>query len=214
MSTIAPDQILTQLRWRYATKAFDPARKISAADWTALTEVLHLAPSSFGLQLWKFFVVEDPAVREALVPHAWGQRQVADASHLVVFAGRTEWSEVDIDRLLNRTVEVRGGSFEALAGYKGMMMGTLAQPPMPTAEYISRQVYIALGQFMTAAALLKIDTCPMEGFVPAKFDEILGLAAKGYTAKVLCPAGYRSADDKYALAPKVRFPLGEVVERI
>lgn len=208
------DQILTQLRWRYATKAFDPKAQIAPGDWQTLTEVLQLAPSSFGLQLWKFFVVEDPAIRESLVPHAWGQRQVADASKLVVFAGRTDWTEADIDRLLQRSVELRGGTVEALAGYKEMMLGSMKQPAMPITEYISRQVYIALGQFMTAAALLKIDTCPMEGFVPAKFDEILGLPAKGYTAKVLCPAGYRSAEDKYALAPKVRFPLEQVIERI
>lgn len=208
------DQILTSLRWRYATKAFDPNRKVSAADWQTLTEVLQLTPSSFGLQLWKFFVVENPAVRETLVQHAWGQRQVADASHLVVFAGRTDWTEADIDRLLQRTVEVRGGSLDALAGYRGMMVNSLVNKTMPVAEYISRQVYIALGQFMTAAALLQIDTCPMEGFEPAKFDEVLGLPAKGYTAKVLLPVGYRAEGDKYAQAPKVRFPLEQVIERI
>lgn len=214
MSTVAADTILTQLRWRYATKAFDPAKKISAADLQTLTEVLALTPSSFGLQLWKFFVVEDPAIRAALVPHAWGQTQVADASHLFVFAGRTEWTEVDTERYLARTVELRGGTVEALAPYKGMMDDSRLNPSMPVTEYISRQVYIALGQFMTAASLLQIDTCPMEGFVPEKFDEILGLRAKGYTAKVLCPAGYRSPNDKYAHAPKVRFPLDQVVERI
>jgi len=208
------EQILTSLRWRYATKAFDPNRKVSATDWETLNEVLQLTPSSFGLQLWKFFVVEDPQIRETLVQHAWGQRQVADASHLVVFAGRTDWTEQDIDRYLQRTVEVRGGTLDALAAYRGMMVNSLVNKTMPVAEYISRQVYIALGQFMTAAALLQIDTCPMEGFEPAKFDEVLGLPAKGYTAKVLLPVGYRAEGDKYAHAPKVRFPLDQVIERI
>ncbi|MBS0657667.1 MAG: NAD(P)H-dependent oxidoreductase [Verrucomicrobia bacterium] len=208
------EQILTSLRWRYATKAFDPNRKVSAADWQTLSEVLQLAPSSFGLQLWKFFVIEDPKIRETLVQHAWGQRQVVDASHLIVFAGRTDWTEEDIDRYLQRAVEVRGGTLEALAPYRGMMVNSLVNKTMPVSEYISRQVYIALGQFMTAAALLQIDTCPMEGFEPAKFDEVLGLPAKGYTAKVLLPVGYRAEGDKYAHAPKVRFPLEQVIERI
>ncbi len=214
MTTVSAATILSGLQWRYATKQFDPARKISAETWKALEEVLTLSPSSYGLQLWKFVVVTTQSVKDQLPAHSYGQNQPRDASHLVVLAGRTEFTEADVDRLLARIVAVRGGTVADLAAYKGMMMGSVANPSMPVAEYVSRQVYIALGQLITSATLMGVDTCPMEGFIPAEYDQILGLTGTGYTAKVLCAAGYRSVDDKYAAAPKVRFPVSEVVHHI
>ena len=211
MSTVSTSNILDALRWRYATKQFDPARKIDPAVWAGLEESLVLTPSSFGLQPWKFLVVDDAAVRESLVAHSWGQRQVADASHLVVMAVRTSLTEADIDSFLDSIVAVRGGNREALAGYRGMMVGSMG---MMTKDWAARQAYIALGQFMLACAMLGIDTCPMEGFAPAEFDRILGLTEQGLTAAVLCPAGYRSADDRYAAAPKVRWALADMVKHV
>lgn len=205
--------LLSALNWRYATKAFDPSRKIPAETWAALQESLVLTPSSFGLQPWKFLVLTDSALREQLVPHAWNQRQVADASHLVVMAVKKELAVADIDAFLARIVEVRGGTADALAGYRQMILGSHSQGYMTT-EWAKKQAYIALGQFMAACAMLKIDTCPMEGFVPGKFDQILGLEARGLTAAVLCPAGYRSVDDRHAALPKVRFPLDAVIEHV
>lgn len=213
MTPIAPNQLLDALNNRYATKAFDAAQKIPAGTWEALEQSLVLTPSSFGLQPWKFLVISDPGLREQLVQHAWGQRQVADASHLVVMLAKTSMGEADIDRLIHRVVDIRGGTADALASYKGMMMGSVTKAtPEWIADWAKRQTYIALGQFMAAAALLGIDTCPMEGFVPAKFDELLGLAGSGYTTSVLCPTGYRSADDRYASLPKVRFAAAELIE--
>lgn len=211
MSCSTPSALLEAVRFRYATKQFDPARKIDAATWSVLEESLLLTPSSFGLQPWKFIVVDDPTVRESLVEHSWGQRQVADASHLVVMAVQKTIDEAYIDRFIDRIAEVRGVSIESLAGYRNMMVGAKG---MMTPDWAAHQAYIALGQFMLAAATLGIDTCPMEGFVPAKYDEILGLEARGLRAVVLCPAGYRAASDRYADLKKVRWAAEDVVEHL
>lgn len=216
MTSIAPASIIEALQWRYATKVFDPSKKIPAETWAMLEEALVLTPSSYGLQPWKFLIITNPDVREALVPHAWRQRQVADASHLVVMAVRNGYAEEDVDANIFRMAEVRGGTPDALMGFKNMVMKTLVNGMSQTdlMQWAKCQAYIALGQFMAVAALLGIDTCPMEGFVPAKVDEVLGLPARGYTSAVLCPAGYRSEDDRYALLPKVRFMAEDVIEHL
>ena len=213
---LSDESLVAQLHWRYAVKKFDPAKKISAAAWSTLEQALVLSPSSFGLQPWKFFVVANPALREQLVPASWGQRQVADASHLVVFAIKKDMGEADVKRYIDRIAEVRGVTPASLDGYRQMMVGSLAGPIKQAGidAWSTKQAYIALGGFLTAAALLGIDACPMEGFEPAKFDQILGLSAKEYGAVVLAAAGYRAADDKYAEAPKVRFKLEDAVVHI
>lgn len=205
------NDLITALNWRYATKVFDAAKKIAGETWTQLEQSLVLTPSSYGLQPWKFLIIQDQALRESLVPHAWNQRQLADCSHLVVMVVKKALSEADVDAFLSRMVEVRGGTADALAGYRGMVMSAQKGGYMST-DWAKKQAYIALGQLMLAAAMLGIDSCPMEGFVPAKFDEILGLDKDGLTTAVLCPLGYRSADDRYASLPKVRFEARDVIE--
>ncbi len=215
MSTVSPEQLLTQLKWRYAVKKFDPAAKIAPSTWAALEEALVLTPSSYGLQPWKFFVVENPNTRQALLPHSWGQAQIVDASHLVVFAVKTNVSPADAERLTAWSTEVRGLPAGTLDGYKNMMVGSLTRtPPADIDIWMSRQVFIALGNFLTACALLGVDACPMEGFVPEKYDELLGLTAKGYAARVVATAGYRHAEDRNAGLKKVRFAHADIVERI
>lgn len=214
-----PDVILSQLSWRYATKKFDPARKIAPELWSTLEQAAMLAPSSYGLQPWKFVVVTDPAIRQKLRVVSWNQPQITDASHLVVFARRSELSSSDVQRWIDRISQVRSVPPEALAGFRDMMLGSVANPgSVPGGSFdiwISRQIYIALGFFLSAAAMLGIDACPMEGFDPAKYDEILGLPALGYRSTVLGAAGYRSPDD--AMAPdktaKARFPATDVIVR-
>jgi len=215
-SPIAPDQLLTQLHWRYATKAFDPNQTIPAATWHALEQSLVLAPSSFGLQPWTFVVVRNPALRQELLGHANNQRQVVDASHLVVFARKQDLTAADVDPYLQRMAEVRQVPLDSLAGFGGVMKGFLQDPPpgFDVNAWATRQVYIALGMFMTSAALLGVDTCAMEGFVPAEFDRVLGLPDMGCSAVVLCTAGYRHASDKYATLAKVRFPTEAVVRYV
>lgn len=214
MSPVSPQVVEEQLRWRYATKAFDPAKKISDADWHTLATALTLTPSSYGLQPWKFFVVGNQATKEQLVAHSWGQRQVADASHTVVMAIRKPVDEVYIDRYLESIAAIRGGTVEALAGFRKMMVGSLIHSKMDLVHWAEKQVYIALGNLMTTAAMLGIDTCPMEGIQPTKYDEILNLPATGYYTSVVCTLGYRASGDKYASVPKVRFPVEEMVTRL
>jgi nitroreductase len=215
MTPIAPAQLLDVLSWRYATKVFDPARVIPAATWTALEQSLVLTPSSYGLQPWKFLVITGKPLREKLRPASWNQGQITDASHLVVFLARTEMQVADVQRLIDATAQARGIPVAALDGYKGMMIKDLVQGPRSTIarEWAIRQCYIALGQLMASCALLGVDACPMEGFDPVQYDAILGLAGSGYTTAVVCPVGYRAADDKYATQGKVRYPLAQLVER-
>jgi nitroreductase len=213
MIPILPNTLIDSLRWRYATQKFDPDKKISDENWAALEESLVLAPSSFGLQPWKFVIVQDPAVRELISAASFGQLQPVQCSHFVVFALRQNLDASHVDRHIARIVEVRGGSADAHARLRASLVRSAdkARQAGNLDDWMARQVYIALGQFMTAAALLAIDTCPMEGFEPARYDDILGLATQGYTALCACAAGYRAADDKDAATRKVRFKTEEVV---
>jgi nitroreductase len=216
MTSIPAHNVVDALNWRYATKKFDPARKIPEAAWKALEQALVLAPSSFGLQPWKFVVVQDQSVRKRLSEVSWGQTQPLECSHYVVFAVRKNLSVGDVDRYVDRIVEVRGGTKEKLKGYRDIMVSSVdgARDKGYLDAWSSRQVYIALGQFMASAAILEIDTCPMEGIEPPKYDEILGLGAQGFGALCACAAGYRAADDKYAVTPKVRFKAEDVVQYV
>ncbi|MBD2035683.1 NAD(P)H-dependent oxidoreductase [Leptolyngbya sp. FACHB-321] len=218
MSTavVSTEQLLQQLHWRYATKKFDSTKTITPDVWQALIESLVLAPSSFGLQPWKFFVVTNPETRQQLLEHSWGQTQVVEASHLVVLAFKKGLNTDDVDRFMQNMADVRQVPIENLQGFAKVINGFMAKPPYPLDidEWSKRQVYIALGQFMTSAALLGIDTCPMEGFNPPKYDEILGLTEQGYASVVLCPAGYRAEDDKSASQAKVRYPAQQLVQYV
>jgi nitroreductase len=211
-----PNCVLQQLQWRYATKKFDPTKKIPADVWKVLEQSMVLAPSSFGLQPWKFIVVNNPDVRKSLLEFSWKQSQVVDASHLVVFAIKKDVNAADVDRHIARTSEVQGTPIENLQGLSGVIKGFLEKPPYPLDknEWSARQLYIALGEFMTTAAILGIDTCPMEGISPSKYDEVLGLSQKGYATVCACPVGYRADDDKSAARPKVRFATEDVIEYV
>ncbi len=216
MNPVSNETLLEALNWRYATKQFDPAKRIDDSTWSALEQSLVLAPSSFGLQPWKFIVVTDPSVKKKLVPVSWEQTQPRDSSHFVVFAVRRDIGDEHLDRYMARTAEVRGVTVENMAGFRKVIKGSLdaARGKGTLDDWQIKQVYIALGQFMAAAAMLGVDTCPMEGIVPDKYDEILGLSSTGWATVVACAAGYRSADDKYATTPKVRFPADEVIDHI
>ncbi|MEO1593567.1 MAG: NAD(P)H-dependent oxidoreductase [Cyanobacteria bacterium J06632_22] len=213
---LSPQALLDRLQWRYATKKFDPSKKISPEDWQVLEQSLVLSPSSFGLQPWKFFVVRNPELREQLKAHAWGQSQVTDASHLVVIANRSDVTDEDVDRYVKRMAEVQGTSVEDLQGYANVVKGFLKAPPFPLDpnKWAGKQAYIAMAFLLYTAAILGIDACPMEGFIPAKFDEVLGLAAQGYNSVAFCTLGYRASDDKSAARPKVRYETAEVVSYI
>lgn len=216
LDTPSADTVLHQLHWRYATKKFDPTRKIPDAVWNVLEQSLVLTPSSFGLQPWKFFVLTDSPLRQQLVEHSWGQTQVVEASHLIVLAIKKDFGVAEVDRYIDYTAQVRNMPPEQLEGFGKVIKGFIGRSPdqFNVNDWSTRQVYIALGQLMTTAAMLGIDACPMEGFVPDKYDEMLGLTDKGYHSVLLCPVGYRAEDDKYSGLPKVRYPTAEIVEYI
>jgi nitroreductase len=209
-------QLLEALEWRYATKVFDSHKKIPADIWAALEKTLVLTPTSYGLQPYRFLVIQDPAKRAALLPQSWGQKQVVDCSHFVVFTPRTEMTETDVTKLIARASSVRGIPAESLNYYRDMMLGDIVNGARGkiAREWATRQSYIALGNLMTAAALLGVDACPMEGMVPAEYDKILGLNGSGYATAVACALGYRAAGDKYASLSKVRYPIEDLVRTV
>jgi nitroreductase len=215
MTPIPPNQLVEALEWRYATQVFDPTKMIPAETWAALEASLILTPSSYGLQPWKFVVITDRALREKLVPLTYRQRQVVDSSHLVVMCVKKTMDEEHVDRFLQRIVELRGGTGDSLMKLRKGILGDIVTGERSkfVTEWAIRQAYIALGQFIASCAVLGVDSCPMEGFRADLYDEELGLAADGYTATVLCPAGYRSENDRYATLPKVRFASEHMIKR-
>jgi len=212
----SPDRktILEQLNWRYAVKKFDSSKKISDEDWKVLEESLILAPSSYGLQPYKFVVITDDDLKSELTPAAYGQTQIADCSHLIVVAYKKVLTDADVEHFVDRIVEVRRAPRESLKEYEDTMKGAARKSVTDgTSEtWNSRQAYLALGFLLETAALLEIDACPMEGFNPAEFDRILGL--EDYSAVALCAVGYRdAANDWLANLPKVRFAREELIDR-
>lgn len=215
LTPVAPDTLLDALRWRYATKVFDPAKAISEAEWKALEASLVLTPSSYGLQPYKFLVVTDPVLKAQLRPASWGQSQITDASHLVVFLARNSMSEAYVDQFVDRMAEVRGVAVGDLAGYRNLMVGNLVENKqgLNIPEWTARQAYLAFGQLMQTAALMGIDACPIEGLDPKAYDQILGLEGGDYRTVAVCALGYRSEADKYAGLPKVRQRAELLIER-
>ena len=214
MNPTSTSQLLEALSWRYAVKQFDATKKIAPEIWTALEDSLVLSASSFGLQPYRFYVIANPAVRAQLLPYSWGQNQVVDASHYVVFAGRTAMTAEEIAAFIRLTASTRGQAPESLKGLQDMMNGSLLNEGFQAraASWAAAQAYIALGNLLTSAALVGIDACPMEGFVKEEYDKILDLPAQGYSAVVCCALGYRASTDKYAALQKVRPAKTELVK--
>ena len=210
---ISTQDLLSQLNWRYAVKKFDASRKIPQNIWQTLEQALILTPSSFGLQPWKFVIVNTPAVREKLRGASWNQSQITDASHLVIFAVKTDVDAIDIEHLINRIAQVRKIPESSLEGYKQMMLGFVKNQneDFDINFWASRQVYIALGNFLTSAALLGVDACPMEGLDSEAYDQTLNLKEEGYHTLCVAAVGYRADDDDYARLSKVRFAQSDVI---
>ncbi|MFM2171611.1 MAG: hypothetical protein RI957_1840 [Verrucomicrobiota bacterium] len=215
MNPITTQQLTQALTWRYATKVFDASKKIDATTFDALIESLRLSPSSFGLQPWKFFVIENTDLRQQLRAQSWNQPQVTDASHLVVLCAKESIAKDDIDEWIKCLAITQATPLDQLAPLQGMIQQfTGAMSAADMQNWNTRQVYLALGQLMTSAALLGIDTCPLEGISASAYDQILGLEASGYRTRVACALGYRSDQDKYASAPKARFSLERIMARL
>ena len=201
---------LSQLDWRFATKQFDAKKQVSEVDLGRVLEAVRMAPTSFGLQPFQVLVVTDEALRAKLREASWGQSQVTDASHLLVFCART-----DITAHIERYIDlIAGGDAETKAGlesFKGMMTQTVgALDATAGLNWSAKQAYIALGFALAACAELSIDSCAMEGFSGEAYDQLLGLEDH-LKSVVLLPIGYRAAEPE---RPKVRFSLEDVVRRV
>lgn len=208
--------LINTFNWRYATKVFDSSKKISDENLNILIESLRLAPSSYGLQPWKFILVENTDLRTELKAHSWNQSQITDASHLFVLAVNKEFKLEHITKLIQETAKTRWIDTSVLKWYEDMMINWLlnSRTQEQLFNWSKNQVYIALWFLLMTAAELGIDTCPIEWFDPTKYDEILWLDKLWLVSAVVCPVGYRSSEDKYAQAPKVRYSQSEVIIRI
>jgi nitroreductase len=197
--------LLENLNWRYATKKFDATKKISASDLNTLKEAVRLAASSYGLQPYKVIIVENPQIREQLKAAAYGQTQITDASQLFIFANDLNAGPESVASYIKNISETRGVPTEALGGFADMMNGVISGlSPDAKNIWTAKQTYIALGTLLSAAAELKIDATPMEGFNAAAFNEILGFDKLGLNASVIATVGYRHDEDDAQHYKKVR----------
>lgn len=210
MSTYIDD-----LNWRYATKKFDTNKKISTEDLETLLEAIQLTASSYGLQPYEIIVVKDVVLREELKAASWNQTQITDSSEVIVFANKTEITPTYIDSYLKDIAQTRDLKIEELSGLKGMLQSTIMKlNPEDQSTWAAKQAYIALGNLLSAAANLKIDACPMEGFNAAKYDELLNLKERGLTTAVIVTVGYRSRDDQTQFAAKVRKSKEDLINKL
>lgn len=205
-----------KLTWRYATKAMDPAKAVPQAKVNAILEAANLAPTSSGLQPFEIIVVTNPEVKAKLSAAAYGQKQVVDGSHVLVFAAWDNYTAERIDAVVQETHKQRGTPIEMLnAYYDGLKAQYLPRAAEVNYEHAARQAYIAFGVTLTAAAFEEVDATPMEGFDPAQVDEILGLRAKGLRSVTLMPLGYRAAEGDWLKgAAKVRKSMADLVTEI
>ena len=191
--------------WRYATKKFDTTKKVSKEDLEILKEAIRLSASSFGLQLYKVIIVDNPEIRAKLLAASWGQTQIVDASHIFIFANQTKFSDADVDAYLNNATTTRNLPEGTLSGYGDYMKGALnGMPEEIRPNWTAKQTYIALSNLLNAAAELNIDVTPMEGFVPEQYNEILGLDKLNLNAAVVAAVGYRHEEDATQHYVKVR----------
>lgn len=191
--------------WRYATKKFDTSKRVSDANLQVLKEAMRLSASSYGLQPYKIIFIENPDLRSKLQPAAWGQSQIVEASHLVIFANITNFGDTEIDAAIQNLTTTRGLPAEALKGYGDFMKSRITSLAVEKRDiWTAKQTYLALGNLLNVAAELQIDVTPMEGFEPAQFNEILGLDTMNLNATLIATIGYRHEEDQTQHYIKVR----------
>ena len=208
-------ELLKNLEWRYATKKFNPEKKVSSSDLEKLKRAIQLSVSSYGLQLYKVFIIEDIELRKKLKPVSWNQNQITDASHLFVFCNYNRVNSKDIDTFIRQTADSRNTEYEKLAGYGDFIKMKLDEKSdAEQTNWLERQPYLALSNLLIACAELGIDACPMEGFEVEEYNNILDFEEKGLNACVIATVGYRMPDDRSQHMPKVRKPMHLLFEEI
>ncbi|MGB2129258.1 MAG: NAD(P)H-dependent oxidoreductase [Flavicella sp.] len=204
--------IIESLQWRYATKKFDATVTLEETQIQHLKEAFNLTATSYGLQPIKMLVIQNKVLREELVAHSYGQRQVADASHLLVLCIHKNASTEDVENYFKLIREVRNTPDEVLAPFKENLLGMYDRTTQKDLQQAAKsQAYLALGNLLTVCASMQIDSCPMEGFIPEKYDEILNLGSKNLQSVLLLPVGKRAEDDYMSSLKKVRKPIEETV---
>lgn len=204
--------IIKQLQWRYATKKFDITKKLSDEKLETLKQAFNLTATSFGLQTIKLVIIENTELREKLVQHSFNQKQVLEASHLLIICIQEDVHEMDVIAYYNHIKDIRNTSETILKPYRENLISMMDKMSiLERQQWSKHQAYIALGNLMTVCAVEGIDSCPMEGFLPLKYDEVLDLEAKGLKSVLLLPVGYRADDDMFASFEKVRMPINESV---
>jgi len=203
---------LDSLYWRYAVKKFDPDRILEEEKVEALKEAFNLTATSYGLQPIRLVVIHNRELQEKLVSHSYGQRQVADASHVLVICIEKTIDPDYIQGYFNKVREVRGTAEEILEPYrKALVSDFRKKTQVEIRTWATHQAYLALGNLLTVCAVEQIDSCPMEGFVPGDYDRILGLSEKGLQPVLVLPVGYRSGEDAFSEFKKVRRDLRDSV---
>ncbi|MBJ7882643.1 NAD(P)H-dependent oxidoreductase [Gelidibacter salicanalis] len=204
--------IIQSLQWRYATKKFDPNKNLTQEKLHTLKEAFNLTATSFGLQTISLLIIENKQLREKLLPAAYHQRQIVEASRLLVLCIKDHINTADVDDLFDNVSELRNTPETILEPYRNdlkSMMKNMTQ--VEQQEWSIKQAYIALGNLMTVCAVERIDSCPMEGFERAQYDAILSLKEKGLKSVLLLPVGYRAEDDIFSSFKKVRKNLNDAV---
>ena len=191
--------------WRYATKKFDTTKKVSAENLETLKNAISLTATSYGLEPYKVLIIENQDIKNQLVQASWGQQIVADASHLIVFANILDFGSDQMNAYFDTVVKTRNVPMEALQGYSDFMQSSINSLPLEKRNsWTAKQTYLAMNNLLNACAELKIDATPMEGIVPEKYNEILGLNELGLNAVLATPIGYRHDDDATQFYKKVR----------
>jgi len=207
--------LIESLKWRYATKKFDEKKMLSEEQINTLTTAFNLTATSYGLQPIKLVVVQNKETQEKLVPHSWNQQQVAQASHLLVICIQDNINQQDIETYFDLVKKTRNTPDEILNPFKEYLIEAItAKSDSELSLWMKHQAYIALGNLLTVAAVEQIDSCPMEGFIPEKYDEILNLKKLNLKSTLVLPVGYRAQDDYMKDLKKVRKDSSDVIINI
>ena len=207
--------IIKQLQWRYATKKFDASKTLTPAKLNTLKEAFNLTATSFGLQTLNLVIVKSKTLRESLLPYSYNQPQVVNASHLLVICIQEDIEDSDVIDYYNNIKTIRNTPESILNPYREQLQGMMQKKTVEQRQSWSKnQAYIALGNLMTVCAIENIDACPMEGFIPEKYDDILQLNKKGLKSVLILPVGYRAEDDMFSTLKKVRKSIDQTIIEI
>ena len=208
-------QVLDSLRWRYAVKKFDDGKIVPEEKIDTIKEAFNLTASSYGLQPFKLVVIKNKEIQNQLVEHSWNQKQVTQASHVLVMTVPKSYSTEEVSSYFNRVKNIRNTPDEIINPFQEFLTNTVASKSQEELlSWNKNQAYLAMGNLLTVCALEEIDSCPMEGFIPEKYDEVLGLEGQNLTSVLVLPIGYRAEDDYMKSQKKVRKNLEEVIFQI